>query len=76
MAKRDGRDGGASEVRGFRNFEPRTSDHVFLECLVFHAPWSVALADLFSILRVAYVGKVVDTRIVGHTHVVMSGNRR
>jgi hypothetical protein len=34
------------------------------------------LADFFSILRVAYVGRVVDTRNVGRTYVVMSGNRR
>jgi len=33
-------------------------------------------ADLSSILLVAYVGRVDDTKIVGRTHVVMSGNRR
>ena len=38
--------------------------------------WAGEKSDFFSILRVAYVGRVVDTRIVGRTHVVMSGNRR
>mgnify|MGYP003694123047 CR=1 FL=1 len=38
-----------SEVRGFRNFEPRTSDRVFLACRTLER-----LADFFSILLEPY----------------------
>src|SRR6266849_52495 len=45
-------EGSRSEVRGFRNFEPRTLNFGSrpLASLALHAPRSVALADFFSIL--------------------------
>ena len=43
-------EGSRSEVRGFRDFEPRTSGRAFRACLALHAPHSVVLADFFSIL--------------------------
>ncbi len=38
-------EGSRSEVRGFGNFEPRTSNRAFLSCLALHAPRFVALAN-------------------------------
>ena len=38
------------EVFGTSNPELRTLDRAFLASLVLRAPWSVALADVFSIL--------------------------
>ncbi len=40
-------EGSRFEVRGFLNFEPRTSNRALL---ALHAPRSVALADFFSLL--------------------------
>jgi hypothetical protein len=37
-----------ASVRGFRNFEPRTSDRAFLACLALHAAQSVAAGELFQ----------------------------
>ena len=41
-------EGSRSDVRGFRNFEPRTLNRAFLACLALHAPRSMALADFIS----------------------------
>ena len=68
--------GSRSEVQGLRNFEPRTSDRVFVACLVLHAPRSVAhgkrrvsvrrgrageKTDCFSVLPVLCLNNGVDT---------------
>jgi hypothetical protein len=45
-------------------------------CVSARRGWAGEKSDFFNILLVAYVGRVEYTRIVGRTHVVMSGNRR
>jgi hypothetical protein len=50
LAGRARREGSRSEFRGFRNFEPRTSNRAFLAYRALLAPRSVAQANCFGIL--------------------------